>query len=117
VPVNVDLQRPLTQLVPTPQGTPQVPQLALSVRTLTQLVVHWVSPAEQLAEQAFALHNGAVAGQMLPQAPQFVASEVSALQTPLQLEVPVGHPHRPPVWHTMPPVHAIVQTGAVAPTQ
>ena len=98
MPVNVDLQRPLTQLVPTPQGTPQVPQLALSVRTLTQLVVHGVSPAEQLAEQTFALHIGAVAGQMLPQAPQFVASEMSALQTPLQLDVPVGHPHRPPAW-------------------
>ena len=70
-----------------------MPQFAVSVAVLTQAAEHWVLGAAHVAEQTPEEQNGAVVGQVVPQAPQFVALLETSTQVPEQVigRVPVVH--------------------------
>jgi hypothetical protein len=70
-----------------------MPQFAVSVLVFTQAAEHCVLGAAHVAEQVPEEQNGAVVGQAMPQAPQFVALLARSTQVPEQVigRVPVVH--------------------------
>jgi hypothetical protein len=108
------MQEPLQQAFPVPQALPQAPQLLLSVRTLRQLEPHSVEVApEQVIVHTPALHVADPPpwpgpGHTWPHEPQLFVSALSLTQAPLQIVVPAGHWHDPPM-HRAPPVQMLPQ--------
>ena len=76
-------------------ATPQLPQLASSVRVSTQAPLQLLVPDGQLVAQAPFAHTWP-ALQTLPHAPQFFGSVLTLLHTPgVHSVVPVSHVHLP----------------------
>ena len=70
-----------------------MPQFVVSVAVLTQAAEHCVFGAAHVAEHVAEEQNGAVVGQIMPQAPQLVALLARSTQVPEQVmgRVPLVH--------------------------
>ena len=102
------------QLVPPAQTLPHAPQFELSVFVLTHALPHWVWPGAQLDTHA-AFEHTCPLPHLMPQPPQFAASLVVSMQTPLQSCLPAGHRQLPPL-QLVPPEQTLPHAPQLVPS-
>jgi hypothetical protein len=105
-------QTPAVHVVPPVHALPQRPQLPVSICSLTQASLQFVSGAMQVSTHAPFAQAGVAAGHTLPHRPQFLGSVLTFAQAPLHV---VSGAHTSPSGPTSrTPVSRIVTTSGRA---